>query len=139
MKSTQSLVHNLIPETARAIQDPFSQDLIYLWDARYMKGKVFTVETYEEPVECLGYLLLQESKKDWTIRGFFVQDQYRGHGIGDGLLTCVDDFISESKKKVCYVNITRGAEGSYLRHGFEILGPRVDFPDQVKAKKVYGN
>lgn len=130
-------VYNSIPEHTRMTADPFSEDLVYLWDVRRMKGKIIVDELEIPGKVCRGYILLQESKKDWTIRGFFVDQQCRNQGIGSALLDKVDEIVSKSKNKICYVNITEGAESIYIRHGFQILGPRSDFPTQVKAKKVY--
>ena len=126
-----------IPDSVRSICDPFSRDLVYLWDARYMKGLVILDEIEIPGKVCRGYILLQESKKDWTIRGFFVDQQCRNRGIGSKLLEKVDEIVSASKKKICYVNITEGAEDIYLKHGFTILGRRSDFPTQFRAKKTY--
>ena len=118
-----------IPESIRQINVPFSRELIELWDIRYMKGKIFFVENK-------GYILLQDCKKHWTIRGFFVQLEERGKGLGSVLLANVCDFV-DSQRQDCFVNITKGAENIYVRYGFEIIGPRPDFPDQVRAIKRY--
>lgn len=122
-------ISDKIPEAIRQIDDPFSRELIELWDMRYMKGKVFCVEDK-------GYILLQDCRKHWTIRGFFVQPEFRGKGLGSVLLANVCDFM-EQQKQDCFVNITKGAESIYQRFNFEIIGPRPDFPDQVRAIRRY--
>lgn len=118
-----------IPESLRQINDPFSQELIELWDERHMKGRTFYVENK-------GYILLQDCKKHWTIRGFFVQAEDRGRGLGSNILANVCKFV-DSQKQDCFVNITIGAENIYIKYGFEILGPRPDFPDQLRAIRRY--
>ena len=97
-----------------------------------MKGKVFIIS--KDGKYC-GYVLLEEGKR-WTIRGFFVVPEYRNQGIGSRLLSLVCQFV-DGKKQDCLVNITKGAEKIYINYGFEILGPRTDFPDQVKAIRHY--
>lgn len=125
-------IWDTIPDPVRNFEDPFSRELIDLWDRRYMKGKVFLVS--EDGKYC-GYILLEEGRK-WTIRGFFVQPGCRNRGIGSRLLSLVCQFV-DGKKQDCLVNITKGIEKIYIDHGFEILGPRLDFPDQVKAIRRY--
>lgn len=121
-------VSETIPDSIRQIDDPFSKELIELWDMRYMKGKVFWLEE--------GYILLQDCKKHWTIRGFFIRPEARNRRLGSMLLTEVCKFVGR-KKQDCWVNITKGAESIYVRHGFEIIGPRPDFPDQIRAIRRY--
>ena len=125
-------IWDIIPDPVRNLEDPFSKNLIDLWDKRYMKGKVFLVS--EDGKYC-GYVLLEEGRK-WTIRGFFVQPGYRNRGSGNRLLSLVCQFV-DGKKQDCLVNITKGKEKIYIDHGFEILGPRSDFPGQVKAIRRY--
>lgn len=119
------IISGRIPEAIRQIDDPFSRELIELWDIRHMKGKTFYVGDR-------GYILLQDCRKHWTIRGFFVQPEDRGKGLGSVLLANVCDFV-DGQRQDCFVNITKGAESIYVRHGFEIIGPRLDFPDQLRA------
>ena len=126
---TQIQVSKEVPAGVRNIDDPFSRELIELWDMRYMKGKTFFVADR-------GYILLEDCKKHWTIRGFFVRPEERGKGLGSDLLANVCDFV-DNQEQDCFVNITRGAESIYIRHGFEILGPRPDFPDQLRAIRRY--
>jgi GNAT superfamily N-acetyltransferase len=119
----------------RDISDPFSQELIKLWDDRKLTGKVFYML---DGLTCIGYILLDTSNRSrWTIRGFFVQGQYRGRGFGQKLLQSATYYCTNLHKDV-YVNITKGAENIYRNEGYELLGPREDFPDQIKAvKKAY--
>lgn len=121
-----------IPESVRDFKDPFSKELIELWDRRYMQGSIFLASM---DGEYRGYVLLEKGTK-WTIRGFYVQPEYRNRGIGNSLLKLVCQFV-DGKKQDCLVNITKGAEKIYIHNGFEILGPRLDFPDQVKAIRRY--
>ena len=117
----------------RAIQDPFSQELIKLWDDRKLEGKIFYA--LNERWEPIGYLLLDTVVRDrWTIRGFFVREDYRGQGYGKKLLQ-VATYFCKSFDKDTFVNITEGAEKIYLDEGYEILGRREDFPDQFRAVK----
>lgn len=122
-------ISDKIPETIRQIDDPFSKELIELWDIRYMKGKIFYVEDR-------GYILLQDCEKHWTIRGFFVQSEFRGKGLGSVLLANTCDFMDRQRQD-CFVNITKGAENIYEKYRFELIGPRPDFPDQVRAIRRY--
>ena len=122
-------ISDKIPEAIRQIDDPFSKELIELWDIRHMKGKIFYVEDK-------GYILLQDCRKHWTIRGFFVQSEFRGKGLGSVLLANVCDFM-EQQKQDCFVNITKGAESIYIKYRFELLGPRLDFLDQIRAIRRY--
>lgn len=119
-----------ILNSIRAFEDTFSQELINLWDSRKLQGKIFYIlNSKREPV---GYILLEEQLKYDVIRGFYVKSDYRNLGYGTHLLEVVDDYVKSLPKNVL-VNITKGAEGVYVREGYKLLGPREDFPDQIRA------
>lgn len=81
----------------------------------------------------MGYLLLETAGSECTIRGFFVDERYRGRGIGARLLERCLEFTEITERYNVYVNISEGAEKAYERCGFQILGTRKDFPDQKLA------
>lgn len=119
-----------IPKAIRDIEDPFSKELIDLWDSRKLKGLVFS-EYDEEGI--VSYILLEDRGEVATIRGFFTVPRSRGKGYGTQLLQTVCDLCDSFGKKTIVVNITKGAQNPYIRTGFVPLGKRKDFPNQVLA------
>ena len=93
-----------------------------------MEGEVYAAHLYTLPT---GFILVQKTEEDWTIRGTFISDWARGKGVGSLLLGRVIADFQNSGKKCLWVNITEGAEGFYLKHGFQLLTRRKDFPDQI--------
>lgn len=130
MKTVICTSYDVLP-LIRSIKDSFSEELINLWDFRKLSGTVFYA--FDESLkDCLGYILVEEQKDHVTIRGFYVKEECRGNGHGTTLLKAVDDHYCFLGKDI-YVNITKGAENLYVKEGHELLGPREDFPDQIKA------
>lgn len=119
---------NFICQEIRDIPDPFSKELVRLWDERNLKGQIFS--EWEEK-EVSGYILVENTltKDHVTIRGLFVCEQCRGKGVAKQLLHCVKSFYS----RPIVVNITEGVERLYESVGFVIVGTRKDFPDQKIA------
>ena len=93
-----------------------------------MTGSIYTAYLYTLPV---GFILVQKSKEDWTIRGTFVSEWVRGKGVGGLLLDQTIGDFRKSRKECFWVNISEGAESFYLKHGFQLLAKRKDFPDQI--------
>lgn len=113
-----------IPLGLHTVKDPFARDLLDLWESRKAKGTVYTVYLYSLPV---GFILLENSsRKLRTIRGTWVNENFRGQGIGEFLLkTILQEY--EHQPVDIVVNITKGAEGFYEKYGFKIVGHRDDF------------
>lgn len=99
-----------------------------------MTGSIYTAYLYTLPV---GFILVQKSEEDWTIRGTFVSEWVRGKGVGSLLLDQTIKDFRKSGKECFWVNISEGAESFYLKHGFQLLAKRKDFPDQTIG--VYSN
>ena len=114
----------------RSIEDPFSKEIIHLWDDRKMQGKLYWFQKGKLP---LGYILMQEEGEINTIRGLYVVPEARGKGIATKLLRKVCDIEDAREVRVIVVNITEGAENVYIRNKFKLLGKRKDFPDQIIA------
>lgn len=71
---------------------------------------------------------------EWTIRGTWVRDGWRGKEIGKLVLNNVlDDFNKENPDGKLWVNITAGAEGFYKKFGFRIAGYRTDTPEPMSV------
>lgn len=92
-----------------------------------MKGTIYTAWLYTIPV---GFILLEDSVKTGpnlkTIRGTWVDPDYRGMGVGEKLLKKILNEY-EHRPVDILVNITKGAEGFYEKYGFKIVGHRDDF------------
>jgi len=122
-----------VPGYLRTIQDPFSQELIGLWDSRKLEGKIYTLRDEEKLV---GYILVEELGPECTIRGFYILPEFRGQGYGTGFLISVCKILEKREGRgPIYVNITDGAQKVYTECGFIILGRRKDFTDQWIAFK----
>lgn len=132
LRDTAVEIRDRIPEAIRDLENPFSKELIGLWDRRYIQGLIFILR---DQGQYQGYILLEQGKK-YTIRGVFIWDNVRYEEFEQKLLEEVCRFL-DIKKQNCLANITKGAEKIYLDHGFEILGPRTGFLDQVKAIRRY--
>lgn len=113
-----------IPMCIRRISDPFSRELIELWEERKLKGKIFYISEK-------SYILVEESERHpyVTIRGFYTIPELRGEGLGSKLLEEVIDYYNGP----IVVNVSSGAEKVYENHQFKLLGKRRDFPGQVLA------
>lgn len=121
----------MVPEILRTIQDPFSQELIELWDNRELEGKIYTLW---DNGDLVGYILVELTGKKCTIRGFYIISDFRGKGYGTGFLNSVCRILETNENRgPIIVNITSGAEKVYELTNFNILGTRKDFPDQKLA------
>ena len=79
---------------------------------------------YSLPV---GFILLQDnSERLRTIRGTWIDENFRGRGLGEKLLKEILDEYEHQLVDIV-VNITKGAEGFYEKYGFKIVGHRDDF------------
>lgn len=122
------------------IEDNFSKELVKLWKDRQMSGTVFSVcENTKKRSPTLGYILLEETKNRHTIRGFWVSKDYRGKGLGTELLNSTCAWCDTFGVSEIFVNITESSQNIYIyqNQGFKIIGPRQDFPEQLKAVR-YG-
>lgn len=118
-----------IPQEVRENVDSFSKELFDLWDKRELAGKTFYVE---EDRRVISYVMVEETHiPDMVIiRGFYTVPDKRNLGIGADLL----DYIATRYQQIpAIVNITEGAEGLYLRKGFQLAGRRSDFPGEIVA------
>lgn len=89
-----------------------------------MEGFVYVAYLYTIPV---GFILLQNnSEKLKTIRGTWIDAQFRGRGLGEALMKLVQNEYEHEPVDIL-VNITKGAEGFYEKYGFKIVGYREDF------------
>lgn len=121
-----TVYQHTFPEGLWNFDDAFSRELLQVWKDKAWKGEIIVDwdanHTY-------GYLLLQKADVDIpTIRGFFVDKQYRGEGHGKNLLEYCINCHPEM-----LVNITHGSEKIYLAHNFSILGERCDFDNHSLA------
>lgn len=106
----------------RIQSDEFAKELADLWFGRKMKGVIYTAWLYSMPV---GFIFLEHSHPyACTIRGTWVDPNFRGKGVGEFLLKKV---LADTPKQDIIVNVTKGAEGFYEKYGFLKMGHRDDF------------
>lgn len=117
------------------VKDMFGKELLEMWRTNNRKGLVYTAWLYTEPA---GFILLEKTKEYWTIRGTWVEEEFRGKQVGAFLMkNLLDDFWKE-KPGCIWVNITPGAEGFYQKFGFNIVGYRNDTPEAMPVG-IYAN
>lgn len=125
---TQAYAGTSLPvRVVKAFEDEFAQDLIKLWVEKKRKGYLYVAYLYSIPV---GFCLVEQEGigKSPTIRGMYVQENFRGREIGSLLLKSV---ILDYGKRGIWVNITDGAQKFYFRFGFEIILERKDLPAEA--------
>ena len=118
------------------IKDPFSKELIDLWQSREMSGLIFSLhEDVRTMTPTLGYILLELKGSKATIRGFWVDKRYRGKGHGSELLKAVKGYCLVQDCSELHVNITESEENIklYEKMGFRMISRRTDYPDQIHA------
>lgn len=83
----------------------------------------------------VGFLLVEYNSLDTqTIRGLWVEERYRGEGLGRFLMETLFE-ETDPAGVTTKVSITDGAQKFYEKFGFEIGERRTDFPDQVRATR----
>ena len=128
---TRSIPFGIRKETQIA-KDKFAQELLDLWESRNLRGSVYVVYLYTIPV---GFLLVEYNSLDTqTIRGLWVEERYRGEGLGRFLMETLFE-ETDPAGVTTKVSITDGAQKFYEKFGFEIGERRTDFPDQVRATR----
>lgn len=80
-------------------------------------------------------MLEDNSENLKTIRGFWVDEHFRGRGIGTFLLNYVLREFEHEPVDI-KVNITPGAEKIYTDRGFKIIGHRDDFDMNIGLWKA---
>lgn len=125
---TLATSYSAVPDRVQnAFEDEFAQELIELWKEKKRKGQAYVAYLYSIPV---GFCLVEQEGvgKSPTIRGMYVQENFRGKEIGSLLLKSV---ILDYGKRGIWVNITDGAQKFYFKFGFEIILERKDLPAEA--------
>lgn len=125
---TLATSYSAVPDRVQnAFEDKFAQELIELWKEKKRRGQAYVAYLYSIPV---GFCLVEQEGigKSPTIRGMYVQENFRGKEIGSLLLKSV---ILDYGKRGIWVNITDGAQKFYFRFGFEIILERKDLPAEA--------
>lgn len=117
-----------------------------VWENRI--GNVIFAFSGQKPVGMIGHILIKRNKQAHIadIVGFYVKSEYRGMGIGKGLIGGTIRIISENRhirKIKLFVNSTQAeAVSLYHKFGFEVVGTLKDeilvngrFLDQIIMEK----
>ena len=73
-------------------------------------------------ISCQGQFLLHHTNWVYEIQELYVDDAYRGHGVGKQLLQAIEEILNKESYDVIEVSSNvrrRRAHGFYLQNGFE--------------------